>query len=241
MKRKTPTFPQPAPPACGEVALDAFRTFFMCKAFDVIGQGTYKPYIIKCKENNDQWAIDAHRSINTVLDCLKRILALLHKIQSLPNVALSNVCKETVGNTTPPSASASEWGVCHISGEHSKDCVRLHRGGARGNDIVHIHEKYFRFIKLLWYATKIEHVVRSITRFWLEQNSDGVADMSMAERCRHFEQHFRDTDKHFTFFSYATHYVEESFESYIQHYVFDVPLELELGDGVPLKKKRRDK
>lgn len=211
MKRKSVASNSAHKP-CNEITRHTFSTFLLCKAFDVIGNGSYKQYIIKCKENNDQWAIDAHKCINTVLDYLKRILTLLHKMQSLPNVTLSNICKETVGNTTPPTTTGTEWGVCCISGEHSKDCVRLHRGSGRSNDTIHIHTKYFRFIKMLWFTTKIEHVIRSMTRHWLEQNAETLNNMSIAEKCTYFERNFKHIDQYFSFFSYAICHIEESFQ-----------------------------
>lgn len=222
------------------VTLETFERFFKSKVFDVIGNGSYKPYIIKCKDNNDMWAIDTYKAINIVSDTVKHVTSLLYRIQSLPNVSLSTICKEITCNTTPPMAMGNKWAVCFISGEHSKNCVRLLRGGVRCGDTVYIHEKYYYFIKQLWYVSKIEHVIRSITRNWLDTHD--VCDLNMVETCNLFETEFRDIRQHYDFFIHSMECVDRSLKTYIQHFVFDIPIKVsDCESAEPLPQGRQKK
>lgn len=213
--------------AITSISLQHFTDFFTCKAFDVIGGGTYKPYIIKCKENNDQWAVNIHFSNNVILDAIKSVIILLQQTQTLPNTRLNMILKEIVNNTTPPICVVLNWGVCHISGEHSKHCVKLIRHNTRLAETVCMQKKYFQFIKMLWYICKLEHIIRTITRHWIEQNSHTLKNLNTMEQCELFQKTFHNIEKHYFYFGKALNHVTKSFEAYIQHYVFEIPLQLD--------------
>jgi len=211
-----------APPNT-QIALETFTNFWLCKAFDVIGHGSYKPYVIKCKENHDEWAIKAHQACQKVAHNIKIINAHLQRIHTLPNMQLSVLCKDVISNTTPPCATEKQWAVCHISGEHTSECVQLLRSGGRHSETITIHKKIFDFLKQLWFVMKLEHIIRSIVRMWLERNAKQIQTKSIMEQCLLFQDTFKDIPKFHSFFTHAMSTITISLSTYIDHYIHSIP------------------
>lgn len=223
---------------CTPLTYDMFSNFYLCKSFDIIGDGAYKSHLVRCRDNNDQWAVNTQRDINHVTENVKYIQLLLHKIQETPSCALAAICKDVITNTTPPTASSCEWGVCYISNQHSKDCVQISRPQMRSNGVTHIHVKYLDFINLMWYVIKIEHVIRSLTRHWIDKLGSEHASLSTGEICRLFESEQKDNiKKHFHAFQGGVRYVRESLLNYINHKDSNPPLALYVDESEDKKKE----
>jgi hypothetical protein len=168
------------------ITYEAFKAFFCSKAFDVIGNGSYRSFLVRCRDNNDEWALQTHRHISAVTERIRGVTVLLTQLRRGPTSGLGIACKHIITNTTPPSHSACTWNVCQISGQHSADCVELTRSQHKTACPVYVHIKYIRFLHLLWFVCKIEHVIRNYTRHWLRDSKH--VDGSVAVMCTRFSE-----------------------------------------------------
>ncbi len=200
-----------------DVPLEVFKAFVCTKAFDIIGNGTYKAYLVKARDNGDEWAMRMHASTTTVVEHVKAINALVAQIRKFSAAGLGAICKEITSNTTPPVFSARQWNVCQISGQHSECCVELLRSQHKQSRAVFVHAQYTRFLELLWFACKIEHVVRNYTRQWLRQRDGEQQELSLWDTCNAFKDDDADVCKFHVAFRYACAYVRASLAGYLQH------------------------
>lgn len=168
------------------VTYEAFKAFFCSKAYDVIGNGSYRGFLVRCRDNNDEWALQTHRHICAVTERVRAVSALLAQLRRGPASGLGVTCKDIVTNTTPPAHSTCVWNVCQISGQHSAACVELTRSQHKNMHPVFVHIKYMRFLSLLWFVCKIEHVIRNYTRHWLRSTTN--IDSSIAAMCTRFSE-----------------------------------------------------
>jgi len=215
----------------------SFKNYVLCKAFDLIGGGTYKPYMIQCKENHDPWAIEMHKSINTVNECIRQINVLFHQIDALPNRFLSVMAKDILQTSSPPCFNAEIWGVCGISGQHTNECVNVVSSG-RCTEVFTVHKKYFVFFKYFWFILKLDHIIRSVLRHWMSSNVSELSEMSKSEKCVFFTETF-DIEKYHTVFNAALKHVSESLLLYVQHYESISPMQVLMQENTTEKKKRK--
>jgi hypothetical protein len=204
-----------------EIDENQFKLFFFCKVFDCIGKNTYKQYVMQCKENNDEWAINVHSALSVVNENIKEVSVLFQIMQTLPNTSLSLISKDVVYNSTPPLSMGVEWSTCQISGQHSKRCVRLMKGVGRGAESVLVHEKYFKFLTYLWYVLKLEHVIRNVTRFWINEKMQHIDSSDVKAKCLFFENNFADLRQYYISFNVSINFVHKTLIAHINHFSMD--------------------
>jgi len=222
-----------------DIDFDSFKDYFLCKAFDVIGNGSYKAHVIKCKDNHDAWAVSMHKSISAVNECLRQLHILFQKIDFLPNQYLSLVSKDLLQTTSPPICSAELWGVCGISGLHTSECVNVVCSG-RSVDTFTMHKKYFVFFKYFWFVLKLDHIIRSLMRYWIVEKQDEVTGMSKSEQCSHFSKTY-NVEKYYTIFNASMKHVSESLLLYMEHYELLSPMQTLIENKKNEKKERKRK
>lgn len=221
------------------VEFDIFKDYFLCKAFDVFGNGSYKPYMIKCKDNHDPWAVCMHRSVSAVNECIRQLNVLFQRMDLLPNQFLSVVAKDVLHTTSPPSCGEKQWGVCGISGQHTNECVNIVTGG-RGAEVLSIHTKYFTFFKYFWFVLKFDHVIRSVIKYWISQNENKLSGMTKTGQCEYFTQNYC-FKKHHIVFNAAIKHVSQSLLIYMRHYESISPMQLLIQSKEEQKKQKKRK
>lgn len=144
-----------------------FQDYIQCKAFDVIsGDGSYRRYLYQCVDKQDEWAIRMHANVAKVSNHVKEVHALVDRIRGL-NTPLSRVCTEVVTAMHAPVRVISGLSICSITGSHSQGCIDVSRA-TKSESPVLIHPRFHYFFMMLYYVHRLEHVVRSFTKSWLE-------------------------------------------------------------------------
>ena len=195
-----------------ELTYEMFKSFVCTRAFDIIGNGAYKAYLVKCRENNDAWAVETHQHTIAVLEHIKSIVSTITQIRRYSASGLGMICKDVITNTTPPIHSGKVWNVCQISGQHTNDCVEVMRSQHKTIRTIFVHIKYVPFFNLLWYVCKIEHIIRNFTRQWLQTTEEANNDneLSMSKLCEMFSQQDTTLRTYFDAFNYGSSFVYES-------------------------------
>lgn len=147
-------------------SLDQFKHFFLAKAFDIIGCGTFKKHLAKCKEANDPWALTMCHNIAKV----QTIINLFqNEIKEIPNTPCNmfEICKDVMCSAQPPVKMFAGSAVCALTGNICTHCVDLSKI-YKVTQNTYVDARFSTFFLFLWYTNKIEHVIRSYIRNWLD-------------------------------------------------------------------------
>eukprot|EP00961_Rhodomonas_salina_P039100 525598-Rhodomonas_salina.2 len=202
-----------------------FKNFACAKAYDVIGEGQYKAYLVRCRDNNDAWALQTQADIAVVQEHVKDVNTLVNQLRKHSASGLSAIAKDIMTNTTQPTYLKPSWNVCQISGQHSSDCVEICRSQHQKAPALHVHGQYVTFLNLLWYVSKIEHVVRNVTRKWLAEQPCEV-EHNMGDLCQRFAEQDAMLNQLFVAFEYGSSFVRTSLQRYLNLHETLPPLTL---------------
>jgi hypothetical protein len=188
-----------------------FRDYIHCKAFDVIsGDGSYRRYLYQCVENQDGWAIRMHDSVSRVTAHVRDFQNLVERVRQLPT-PLAKVCTEVVTAMHAPTRMVPKLSVCCITGAHCVDCIDVSRA-TKSELPVLVHPRFQYFFLMLYYVHRLEHVVRSFAKSWLEnQNSDAT----MAELTKLFISQHELIQKMHQVFVEGFRHVTDSLHNYL--------------------------
>ena len=190
----------------------AFRDFVLCKALDVIsGNGTYRKYLHQCCENGDEWALRVASNVASVTSLIKDLHALVDRVRKLPNSKLGKVCGEIVTSMHSPVRVIPGWSTCVITECQAQNCIDVSRA-TKQNQTMPVHSKFQYFVLMLFYTHRIEHVVRTYTKLWLETQG---ADVDMNELTARFKDQHDLFDRMYTRFSQGYAHVQTSLERYL--------------------------
>ena len=211
----------------------AFKDFIVCKALDVIsGNGAYRKYLHQCCENGDDWALKVAANIAAVGAVIKDLHALVDRVRRLPNSKLGKVCGEIVSSMHSPVRVIPGWSTCedfflsiYCSNKNSKNtsssgvitecqaqsCIDVSRA-TKQNQTIPVHSKFQYFTLMLFYTHRIEHVIRTYTKLWLESQPPDADMNDLTDRFREQDVLF---DKMFTRFQQGHAHVKASLEAYM--------------------------
>lgn len=292
-------------PTPGPVTMQEFKNFVCTKAFDIIAEGKYRKYLVRCKDSNDEWAVSVQASINKVHNNIKQIVQTLDIMEQTQSGILIKVCREVTMNATPPTKVRDGYSVCSLTGVQAENCIDLSKSTQKGvsnngsssssaqsSSIINpatfsetfftapkqsaakntkpppsqppakqaktqhpprpknqsasqaafpssspfnpntvmlrmdcetlVHPRFSHFFLLLWYTTKIEHIVRNHTRCWLDQlqhNKHTIGDPSQDNTtvqalCELFSQQENVFEDMCAVFNHGVMHVLESLRDY---------------------------
>jgi hypothetical protein len=166
------------------VSFEEFKDYVHCKAFDVIsGDGSYRRYLYQCVENHDDWAIRMHESVARVTSFVREFQSLIERVRQL-RTPLAKVCTEVVTAMHAPTRVVPKLSVCIITGAHCTDCIDVSRA-TKSESPVLVHPRFHYFFLMLYYVHRLEHVIRSFSKSWLDQQE---SELTMAELTNKFVQ-----------------------------------------------------
>jgi len=199
-----------------------FTGFMLCKAFDVLSNGGFKRHLIQSRDRGDAWAIQMHAQQNRITQECKGIHAkIAHLLDKTHNAGWAQICKDVMSSAQPPIKVFTGYSQCAITGENLSYSVDLSRNCKNSHD-VHVHLRFWHFFILLWFTTKIEYVIRSCTKQWVEANADcKQAKEGMTALCERFKETNQETVCQMAqLFKMAIDYVNNSIDLYQEQ--FDV-------------------
>lgn len=132
------------------ITIEDFDRFFCCKAFDSVGNGSYRPYMHSCRDNGDDWAIQMYNSVSLVQAHIKN---LHQSILSMPNVPcnIAAICKEVMLSSQPPVRLFFGSAVCCITSRLCSKCIDLSRNN-KDTSRVYVDLRFGHFFMMIWYV-----------------------------------------------------------------------------------------
>lgn len=173
------------------ISLDDFKLFYLAKSYDVIGLGSFRRHVCKCKEAGDPWAVEMNSGVNRVQQAVRALQARISQIPKPRNALLQQLCKDVMVGAQPPIRMYAGYTTCSLSGVSCNTCIDLTRP-AKNSQHVHIHARFSHFFLMLWFCSKLEYVVRSCAKAWLERQADRE-EKSFKELCEKFKD---ETDEY---------------------------------------------
>ena len=131
-----------------EIALEEFRQFYLAKSYDVIGQGTFRKHLCKCKEAGDPWAVEMNAGVTKVHQAVRGVQARVAHIPKPRNALLQQLCRDVMVGAQPPIRMYAGFTTCCLSGVSCNICIDLTRP-AKNAQHVHIHARFSHFFLML--------------------------------------------------------------------------------------------
>jgi hypothetical protein len=147
--------------------LARFQNFLLCKGLDVIGEGSYRRFLLKSRAAGATWAIQTHTDSQFIQQIFRTALRVVHGLNAQPLAhKLQMLCEKVTHEAQPPQVFSDAWRLCCLTGRRS-DCTLLLNSTTRG-DPCYVHIKYQTFFTCLWLMARIEPCIRSLVQHWLE-------------------------------------------------------------------------
>ena len=105
--------------------------------------------------------------------------------------------------------------VCSITGAHSQDCINVSRATKTDTPVV-VHPRFRYFFTMLYYVHRLDHVVRSMTKSWLETQDP---ELTMAQLTEAFAAQTDFIEKLYDCFVTGSRHVTESLQYHLCHEV----------------------
>lgn len=159
------------------------ETYVKYKAFDVIGNGTYRRYVNNCKEKGDEWALSMMQSVTEVTSVVRGIQTLVNDLQTANKSGLHMLCQTVMENNTPPIEQNTVIAECSVSGKQKCQCIILKCKG-RGAPCIMVQSRFGHFVLMLWTVFKMDLVIKTVTRDFLDsmENADDVSMRVLSDR-----------------------------------------------------------
>ena len=164
------------------VSLPQFQNFFYAKAFDIIGNNTFKKHLAKCKEANDAWAIEMCADINSVQSLLRDTQQIVQEAASSGVNKIFVISKDVMNSAQPPIKLYTGVVTCEITNQKCTQCLDFSKIQKNFRSL-YIDARFSQFFLLLWYLNKIEYIIRSYVRHWLETNQATVKELNFRGVC----------------------------------------------------------
>ena len=187
-----------------------FRDFCKARAYDIIGEGSFRKHMGARKDAGDPWAIQMTHGIHAVIADTRRIHSMITQLHSTFPL-LGQICKHVVIAAHPPIKVAAVQTTCAITHQRCSNCLCL-PGGTKGST-VYVHLRFCRFFAFLWFACKIEYVIRCFIRCWVQKNTHTQSLQSLAEGVSDMDTDFGNL---YTFFLLSSSHIENSISKILQ-------------------------
>lgn len=205
--------------------LDEFRSFFLAKAYDVVGNGTFRKHMAKCKDTGDAWAVTMSNQIQAVSAHIREVQTTVNAMPKSQN-RLPDICKEVMMSAQPPIKLHAGCATCTITSRRCTKCLDLSRTH-KGQQDLHVDIRFCTFFMLLWYTNKLEYIIRSFVRTWLDARQ---GDDTYKSLCNALKDEQEDTIvKMHRLFLQAKEHVTRTLDRYAKAQVFEPVLTMAAG------------
>jgi hypothetical protein len=154
-------------PPVFKITLENMKNYIKYKSFDVIGNGNYRRYVNTCKEKQEKWAAETVRSVHKVASMVKTIHNLVSDLQTNNKLGLYTLCQTVIENNTPPIDQSTVIAECSVSKKQKCQCIVLRCKG-RGAPCIMVQSRFGHFVLMLWTVFKIDLVIKTIARDFIE-------------------------------------------------------------------------
>lgn len=176
----------PVLPEKSEQEQDDFVGFMLSKAYDVLSEGHFKKHLIQCRDRGDTWAVRMHAQQTRIAQACRRIQSRITAMHETPQQAeWAGICRDVMASAQPPIRVFTGFSKCSITGESLDYSIDLTRAGKNSKG-VYVHLRFWHFFVFLWFTAKIEYIIRSCTKQWLEALQDQSQRKDFTALCERF-------------------------------------------------------
>jgi hypothetical protein len=147
-----------------------FKNFFLLKAFDIIGNGSFKKHLARCKDTNDMWAIEMNNDVQHMQAVIKEINVKVQDIPRTPN-RIFEICKDVMTSAQPPVKMFAGTVTCTITKNICNRCLDFSKIHKKDTNVF-VDARFSHFFLFLWYTNKIEYIIRSYVRHWVYSQTE---------------------------------------------------------------------
>lgn len=166
----------PAPAtSCATPDSEDFVGFMLSKAYDVLSEGHFKKHLIQCRDRGDAWAVRMHAQQTRIAQRCRKIQTRISSMHDTPQQAeWAGICRDVMASAQPPIRVFTGFSRCSLTGEALDYSIDLTRAGKNSKG-VYVHLRFWHFFIFLWFTAKIEYIIRSCTKQWMEALQDPQA------------------------------------------------------------------
>jgi hypothetical protein len=166
----TPELSSNVPDKPEPITEDKLRNFILFKAFDIIGEGGYRRFVLKNKNNGEPWAVTVYSDAHNANRFLRSTLQLIGQLAgNIPCAKLYKLCQRVTSDMNPPSVTAHGWCICALTGVRTENTTQL--GRSNKGEVCYVHRKFHVFFTMLWFIARFELCIKYATMQWLQQNN----------------------------------------------------------------------
>lgn len=161
--------------SCSTHDPEEFVGFMLSKAYDVLSEGHFKKHLIQCRDRGDAWAVRMHAQQTRIAQRCRKIQTRIGGMHDTPQQAeWAGVCRDVMASAQPPIRVFTGYSRCSLTGEALDYSIDLTRAGKNSKG-VYVHLRFWHFFVFLWFTAKIEYIIRSCTKQWMEALQDPQA------------------------------------------------------------------
>lgn len=201
--------------SCEPITPERMRNFILFKAYDVIGSGGYRRFVLKNKNNGERWATTLYNDTHYVSRQVRATLLLVNRLQYTAScVKLHKLCQRVINDLNPPIISTHGWCICALTGMRTENTTQL--GRSNKGDACHVHRKFFKFFCMLWFIARIDLCVKYFTVQWLQTHNNDE-EQNIQALCEKLQADSKCVQSICDRFSHAITHVSVSVISHIDH------------------------
>ena len=181
------------------------------RCFDVFSGGMYRKFLVQSRSAKEAWAFNVQLSISKVQKLGKMMACVVNSVklaeeQDGGGLMLGSALSACMNSSTPPVsrpvASVRQALArclvdgpvqCGVTGAVLEDqCIEVRasskssqpaaeQGGVLLHPPVVVHPDFEHFFNMLWYCSKIEHVVRHMGKCWMEDFQSSCEQLADGE------------------------------------------------------------
>ena len=109
-----------------------------------------------------------HAQLTRITAACKRVQTLIIAMQDTPQHRdWAMICRDVMASASPPVKVFTGRTQCHLTAAGLDHSLDLSKAGKNAKDI-RVHLRFFYFFLYIWLISKIEYVIRSSVKSWLE-------------------------------------------------------------------------
>ena len=134
----------------------------------MISEGHFKKHLIQCRDRGDAWAVKMHREMTAITQSCRRVQTRIAGMHTTPQHAhWAAICRDVMASAQPPTRIYTGFCQCSLTGEALDYSLDLTRAG-KNNKGVYVHLRFWHWYLFLWLISKIEYIIRSVSKQWIE-------------------------------------------------------------------------
>lgn len=187
-----------------------FKEFVKAKVLEAIStDNSYRKHINK--HSSEPWAKQRQASIS-------RVMSMVKKTQNLVDCAKSSetnvgaMCAEVVSSMHAPTRRHLGEACCLVSQKKLTSSIDISRVNRPSGKLT-VDPKYSYFVLMLYYTYRLEHVVKSMVKIWLERQDEELTKAELADKF--FDVHGEVIPQMYNRFVEGTQYVDRSLQFFL--------------------------